>query len=64
MKKVFLFTTAIILLAAVFSSCKKDKKQTTAQKVQHNWTVINEIDNFHDATGDDITTIEVFRAIS
>lgn len=55
MKKVFVFTTAIILLASVFSSCKKDK-QSTAQKLQHNWTIVSEIDNFHDASGDDITT--------
>jgi hypothetical protein len=56
MKKVFLFTTAIILLTLVFSSCKKDKAQTTAQKVQHNWNFVSVIDNSHDATGDDITT--------
>jgi hypothetical protein len=56
MKKVFLFTMATILLASVFTSCKKDK-QTTAQKLQHNWTFINEIDNSHDASGDNIDTI-------
>ena len=57
MKKVFLFTTAIILLTLVFSSCKKDKAQTTTQKVQHNWTFVSETDNSHDATGDNIDTI-------
>jgi hypothetical protein len=57
MKKAFLFTTAIILLATVFSSCKKDK-QTTAQKLQHNWTFVSEVDNSHDAGGDNIDTIE------
>ncbi|MEP6927235.1 MAG: hypothetical protein ABI834_06335 [Ginsengibacter sp.] len=57
MKKVFLFATTVILLASVLSSCKKDKAETTAQKVQHNWTIVNEIDNFHDASGDHIDTI-------
>ncbi len=56
MKKIFLFTTAIILLASVFSSCKKDKAQTATQKVQHNWTLIDVVDNSHDASGDNITT--------
>ena len=56
MKKVFLCTTAIILIASVFTSCKKDKAQTATQKVQHNWTLINVVDNSHDANGDNIQT--------
>jgi hypothetical protein len=56
MKKVFLFTTAMVLLAAVFSSCKKNKTETTTQKLQHNWTLVSIIDNSHDASGDDIVT--------
>ena len=57
MKKVFLFTTAVILLISIFSSCKKDKAQTTAQKVQHKWAVVSIIDNSHDATGDYADTL-------
>ena len=56
MKKVFLCTTAIILIASVFTSCKKDKAQTTTQKVQHNWTLVSVVDNSHDANGDNIDT--------
>jgi len=56
MKKVFLCTTAIILIASVFTSCKKDKAQTATQKVQHNWTLVNVVDNSHDANGDNIQT--------
>ena len=56
MKKVLLFTTAIILMASVFSSCKKNKSETTSQKVQHNWTLVSIIDNSHDASGDNIVT--------
>ena len=55
MKKLLLFATAIVLIAAVSSSCKKDK-QTTAQKVQHNWTLVSETDNSHDVSGDNIDT--------
>src|SRR5664279_2375195 len=58
MKKVILSTTAIILLASLFLSCaKKDKPETVSQKLQHNWTIINEIDNSHDASGDHIETM-------
>ncbi len=57
MKKVFLFTTAVILLISIFSSCKKDKAQTTAQKVQHKWAVVSIIDNSHDGTGDYADTL-------
>ena len=53
MKKIFLFTTAIILIA-VSTSCKKDKAQTATQKVQHNWTLVSVVDNSHDANGDNI----------
>jgi ABC-type oligopeptide transport system substrate-binding subunit len=55
MKKV-LFTVSVILLALISSSCKKDK-ETTAQKLQHNWTIVSEVDNSHDASGDNINTI-------
>ncbi len=59
MKKKFLIFASIILSASVLFSCKKDK-ETTAQKVQHNWTIVSEIDNFHDASGDNRdTTISV-----
>lgn len=56
MKKVFLCTTAIILIVSVFTSCKKDKAQTATQKVQHSWTLVNVVDNSHDANGDNIQT--------
>jgi hypothetical protein len=56
MKKILLFTTAIVLLAFSFSSCKKKDKETTAVKIQHQWTIVNYIDNNHDAGGDNIET--------
>ena len=56
MKKVFLCTTAIILIASVFTSCKKDKAETAAQNVQHNWTLVRVVHNSHDANGDNINT--------
>ena len=57
MKKVFLFTMAVIVSAFVISSCKKDK-ETTAQKLQHNWITLNYVDNSHDASGDNIDTTD------
>jgi PBP1b-binding outer membrane lipoprotein LpoB len=51
-----LFVTALILTAVFFSSCKKDKPETTAHKVQHKWTYVSSVENDHDATGDNITT--------
>jgi hypothetical protein len=56
MKKVFLFTTAIILLTIVFTSCKKNKTETVTQRVQHNWTLVSIIDNSHDVSGDNFDT--------
>ncbi len=55
MKKVFLFSFLFILLAFVFSSCKKDSPQTTAQKLQHTWSIITVTTNEHDGS-DDIMT--------
>ncbi|MDQ6845115.1 MAG: hypothetical protein M3Z92_12305 [Bacteroidota bacterium] len=51
MKKLYLFTMGFIISASVLISCKKDK-ETTAQKVQHNWTIVSQIDNSHDDSGD------------
>ncbi len=56
MKKTFLFTAMMLILSSLLFSCKKDKAPTTAEKVQHKWTIVSEIDNSHDASGDDITT--------
>lgn len=55
MKKILLLTTTI-LLSLCFLSCKKDKDETVAQKLQHKWSIENTIENYHDASGDDITT--------
>ena len=55
MKKTLLFTIAILSLSLAFTSCKKDKESTT-EKLQHNWTVQSTIENTHDASGDDIIT--------
>ena len=57
MKKVLLFTTTI-LLSLFFLSCKKDKAETVAQKLQHQWTIENIINNYHDASGDDLVTTQ------
>ena len=58
MKKIFLFATGVILLGSAFTSCKKkDKPETVAQKLQHNWIVVNVITNYHDASGDNIENI-------
>lgn len=60
MKKAFLFITSFILLAFLFSSCKKEKTKTTAEKLQYNWTIVNYVENYHDASGDDIETTNGF----
>ncbi len=52
MKKVFLFTTAVLLLSVFFVSCKKDKLETVTQELQHNWSIESTIDNSHDSKGD------------
>lgn len=60
MKKLLLSTASFILLAFVFSACKKNKEetaQTVAQKLQYNWTIDNYIYNYHDADGDERDTI-------
>ena len=60
MKKLLLFTTAIILLSFSFSSCKKkDKEETATEKIQHNWSLVSIVTNSHDGSGDDITNIPV-----
>lgn len=56
MKKIFLTAITLIVFGALFFSCKKDK-ESTAKKLQHNWSIVNEIDNFHDASGDHMDTI-------
>jgi hypothetical protein len=56
MKKAFLLTASFILLALVFSSCKKEKTKTTTEKLQYNWTIVNYVENYHDASGDNIET--------
>ena len=49
---------AILLMASVLHSCKKDKKQTTTQKVQVKWSVESIIDHEHDPFLDtNITTL-------
>ena len=55
MKKSFL-SIPVIVFALVSFSCKKKDGETTAQKVQHNWTLVNVIDNSHDASGDSMDT--------
>lgn len=55
MKKLLLFVL-ITMTAMSFSSCKKDKTETTTEKVQHKWTLVSVVDNYHDSSGDDITT--------
>jgi hypothetical protein len=57
MKKTFLFFAAAIALTLGFSACKKTKESTT-QKIQHNWTVVSEVDNSHDASGDHLDTVD------
>ena len=60
MKKAFLLTASFILFAFLFSSCKKnkdEKSQTVAERLQHNWTVDSLTSKYHDASGDDIQTI-------
>ncbi len=54
MKKLFLFTTTILLLFFFLSACKKNKDETTAEKLQHKWTIVDLTDNYHDASGDNI----------
>jgi hypothetical protein len=39
MKKIFIYTIAFITLALSFSSCKKDKPETTLDKVQGKWYI-------------------------
>jgi hypothetical protein len=56
MKKIFQLTAFIMLVGISMISCKKDKAETTAQKIQHKWTVVSSVDNYHDASGDDIST--------
>lgn len=56
MRKKSFFLATLILTVFIFSSCKKDKTQTTAQKVQYKWTYVNSVENDHDASGDDIST--------
>lgn len=59
MKKIFLFTISFILLAFVFSSCKKDKvekQETVAQKLQHKWAVDGYTSLTHDSNGDETET--------
>ena len=55
MKKILPLATAIFLLGMLSLSCKK-AKETTAQKLQHKWTIISEVDNSHDSGGDNIDT--------
>lgn len=55
MKKLFFFAVIATLVIGA-SSCKKDKTETTAEKIQHKWTLVSIVDNYHDSTGDDITT--------
>jgi hypothetical protein len=55
MKKILSLTASIILLGLISFSCKK-AKETTAQKLQHKWTIVSEVDNSHDSGGDDINT--------
>ncbi|MEO6638709.1 MAG: hypothetical protein ABIN25_10545 [Ginsengibacter sp.] len=55
MKKALLFA-ATILFSLCFLSCKKNKNETVAEKLQHKWLIENTIENYHDASGDDITT--------
>ncbi|MEO7121002.1 MAG: hypothetical protein ABIY62_07895 [Ginsengibacter sp.] len=56
MRKKSLFLTTLVLAVFFFTSCKKDKPQTTVQKVQNKWTYVNSVENDHDSTGDHITT--------
>ena len=55
MKKILSLIAPIILLSLISFSCKKTK-ETTAQKLQHKWTIVSEVDNSHDSGGDDIDT--------
>ncbi len=58
MKKILLFTAFITLISLSFTSCKKkDKEETTTEKVQHKWTLVTVVSNSHDAGGDNIITI-------
>ena len=62
MKKAFLLVLSFILIAYVFVSCSKDKKEivtpplTTLQKIQAKWLVESIVDHLHDPT-DDTTLI-------
>lgn len=58
MKNFFLLTAFITLVSFSFTSCKKkDKVETTTEKVQHKWTLVNVVSNSHDSGGDHIITI-------
>ncbi len=56
MKRLFLFTGVLLVLSFFFSACKKNKDETTAEKLQHKWTIVNLIINYHDISGDDVQT--------
>ncbi|MDQ2721517.1 MAG: hypothetical protein M3Z26_17405 [Bacteroidota bacterium] len=57
MKKLLSIAISLIFLTFIFSCGKKDQPQTTAQKVQNKWTIVNIIDNTHDSSGDQRDTI-------
>jgi hypothetical protein len=57
MKKIFSLSIVIALMVLFFSSCKKkDAEQTTQQKIQNNWTVVNYTDTYYDAGVSDTET--------
>jgi hypothetical protein len=55
MKKLFLFSSSVIMLAFIFESCKKDKDTspaTTLQKIQAKWSVESIIVHEYDPPSD------------